>query len=391
MTGNRRRGHGEDSIYRDGDQWRGAVSLGYGPDGRRIRKKVRGRTKAEVRAKIRELRQHVDAGLPAPDGRLTVGAFLDRWIGNLPGHVATSTLDDYADTVRLHLKPGLGRKVISKLTVADVDGLWSTKREQGYSANSIRIMRVVLRKALGQAEREGLVSRNVAALSLPPRVRPGEGRALSIDQARHLLNQVRGHRHEAALTLALTFALRRGEVLGLYWSGLDWERGTLAITHAVKRVKNQDGAQAGARKTRVVVEELKTRRSRRTLYLTPELLDLLRRHRAGQSEERIALGGGWQDHGLIFPSAAGTPMDPDNFSHVFSRICQRAGLGHWHPHELRHSGASLMLAQGTRLEVVSEVLGHASIAVTKDVYGHLAEGDKRAATQSMSEALFRAE
>jgi integrase len=81
-------------------------------------------------------------------------------------------------------------------------------------------------------------------------------------------------------------------------------------------------------------------------------------------------------------------MDPDNFSHTFSKLCQKAGLGHWHPHELRHSGASLMLAQGTPLHVVSEILRHASITIRKDVYGHLLEGDKRAAATSMSRALF---
>ena len=102
----------------------------------------------------------------------------------------------------------------------------------------------------------------------------------------------------------------------------------------------------------------------------------------------MAAGALWQDYGLIFASEVGTPMDPDNFSHSFARLCERAGLGHWHPHELRHSGASLMLAQGTPLHVVSEVLGHASIAVTKDVYGHLLEGDKRAAAESISRALF---
>jgi site-specific recombinase XerD len=113
--------------------------------------------------------------------------------------------------------------------------------------------------------------------------------------------------------------------------------------------------------------------------------------RARQAEAQMAARTLWQDHGLIFASEAGTPMDPDNFSHSFARLCERAGLGHWHPHELRHSGASLMpvsLAQGAPLHVVSEVLGHASIAVTKDVYGHLLEGDKRAAAESMSRALF---
>ncbi len=131
-----------------------------------------------------------------------------------------------------------------------------------------------------------------------------------------------------------------------------------------------------------------TQRSRRTLYLTSQLLELLRRHRARQAEERLAAGEAWQDHGLIFPSEVGTPLDPDNFSHWLSALCKRAGLGHWHPHELRHSGASLMLAQGTPLHVVSEVLGHTSIAITKDVYGHLMEGDRRSAAEVMSRALF---
>ena len=102
----------------------------------------------------------------------------------------------------------------------------------------------------------------------------------------------------------------------------------------------------------------------------------------------MAAGSLWQDHGLIFASEVGTPMDPDNFSHSFVRLCERAGLGHWHPHELRHLGASLMLSQGTPLHVVSEVLGNASVAITKDVYGHLLEGDGRTAAKSMSRALF---
>ena len=152
----------------------------------------------------------------------------------------------------------------------------------------------------------------------------------------------------------------------------------------MRRVKERD--ESSGRRTRVVVTELKTPKSRRILALTPELVARFRQHRVRQAEAQMAAGALWQDYGLIFASEAGTPMDPDNFSHA--RLCERAGLGHWHPHELRHSGASLMLAQGTPLHVVSEVLGHASIAITKDVYGHLLEGDKRAAAESMSRALF---
>lgn len=381
-----KRGNGEDSIYKDGDRWRGAVSLGWDANGNRIRKKVSGRTRAEAVGKLRKLREQVDMGT-VPDDKLTIKAFLDRWLTiNLPGTVSESTEDDYNDTVRLHLIPALGRKRLTKLTVVDLDKLWKAKREAGYSANSIRIMRTVLRKALGQAEREGIVPRNVAALSSAPRIRAKEGRTLTVEQARQLLTTVTGHRFDVAIMIALAYGMRRGEVLGLHWSALDWEAGTLRVTHGVKRIKNRD--KASDRRTTLVVSELKTAKSRRTLVLTPEIVAKIRAHRSRQSEAKIAAGPLWQDHGLIFTSEVGTPMDPDNFSHTFSKLCQKADLGHWHPHELRHSGASLMLAQGTPLHVVSEILGHASITITKDVYGHLLEGDKRAAATSMSRALF---
>jgi integrase len=195
-----------------------------------------------------------------------------------------------------------------------------------------------------------------------------------------------GTRDEPLLTVMLAFGLRRGEALGLHWSALDGDTATLKVTHAVKRVRAR--TETSKLRTRLMIGELKTARSRRTLFLTPELVELLRRHRARLTEERMAIGPAWREHDLIFPSAVGTPLDPDNVSHWFSRICRRAGLGHWHLHVLRHSGASLMLTQGTDLYVVSEVLGHSSVAITKDVYGHLVEGQKRAAASRMSEALL---
>jgi len=262
--------------------------LGYGPDGRRIRKKVSGATKADVLRRMRELRAELDAGLPVPDDRLSVTAYLDRWITkSLPGQVSDKTLDSYADTVRLHLVPSLGRKVLRKLSVGDVDELLTWKREAGYSANTVRIIRAVLRRALRQAEREGLVVRNVAALSAAPRVRGDEGRAFTVDQARQLIAEAGKTRHEALLTVMLAYGLRRGEALGLHWSALDWGAATLKVTHGVKRVQDRTAAE---RQTRLVVGELKTARSRRTLFLTPQLAELLRRHRAQLAEERIAVG-----------------------------------------------------------------------------------------------------
>lgn len=123
--------------------------------------------------------------------------------------------------------------------------------------------------------------------------------------------------------------------------------------------------------------------------MTPALDGLLRAHRARQAREQLAVGPAWPDSDLVFMTKKGTPIDPDNFAHYFHRLCKRAALGHWTPHELRHSAASIMLAQGTPLWVVSEVLGHASVAITKDVYGHLIGAEKQEATEAITDVLFR--
>ncbi len=339
-----------------------------GPEGRPRRgdreldNRERGRRRSTIRYPVRRM------------------ALLDQW--HFPGLGRRGR----AGRASPEAEPGAGSAGRGAAQRRRLDRLWKAKRDAGYSSNSVRIMRTVLRRALGQAVREGIVARNVAGLSAAPRIRAKDGRTLTVDQARQLLEAAAGYRFEAAVVLALAYAMRRGEVLGLHWSALDWKAGTLGVTHGVKRVKDRDVS--SGRRTRLVVSELKTPKSRRTLSLTPEMVARFRQHRVRQAEAQMAAGPLWQDHGLIFASEVGTPMDPDGFSHSFARLCERAGLGHWHPHELRHSGASLMLAQGTPLHVVSEVLGHASIAITKDVYGHLLEGDKRAAAESMSRALF---
>ena len=388
MTKNRR-GWGEDSVYQDGDRWRGAISLGRTPDGRRRRVKVSGSTKAEVIAKLKEARRSLDAGVENPTSRLTVGAYLDRWIEGVPGRVESSTAADYSDTVRLHLKPGLGSKVLTKLTVSEVNALWASKRKAGYSANSIRIMRTVLRSALHQAEREGLLVRNVAGLSDPPRIGQSEGRSLSVAEARRLLTSASQDRLEALYAITLTFGLRRGEALGLSWSDLDLDAGLVHVRRQLRRERlPADQRGTSGKRTHLVLRDLKTNRSRRTLHITPALDGLLRTQRARQAKERLAAGPAWADSDLVFTTKKGTPIDPDNFAHYFHRLCARSDLGHWTPHELRHSAASIMLAQGTPLWVVSEVLGHASLAMAKDVYGHLVGDEKKEATEAITDALF---
>jgi integrase len=387
----KRRGPGEGSIFQRGDgRWVASLSL-PSVGGKRQRRTVYGATYEEVRDKARDVRKLLDLGV-TPSAGLRVDQFLERWLNDtVPGQVSAKTAHEYRRVVRLYLTPPLGQRRLGRLTIGDCNATWDGMRQRGLSANTIRYARTVLRKALRHAEIEGLVPRNVATLSNPPRLGRSEGRSLTAEQARAFLEAARGERLEACYQLMLAYGLRRGEALGLTWADLDEEAGTLAVRQGVKRepvAPDPDGSYPGGRHNRVVISDLKTARSRRTLYLTPHLVDSLRAHKARQASERMGLGPGWTDLGLMFPSCVGTPMDPDNFAGALSKLTTKAGLGHWNPHALRHSGASLMLAQGTPLHVVSEVLGHSSISVTANVYAHLFEGQKRDAAEVMTAALF---
>ena len=138
----------------------------------------------------------------------------------------------------------------------------------------------------------------------------------------------------------------------------------------------------------IVTADTKTLKSRRAVNVPTPVLEALQKNRDLQEVEKADLGDAWVDSGFIFTTSIGTPIDPRNLYREFSQICEKAGLGHWHPHELRHSAASLMLASGVKLQVVSEVLGHSSIRMTADVYGHILDPDRQHAASAMSEVLW---
>jgi integrase len=181
------------------------------------------------------------------------------------------------------------------------------------------------------------------------------------------------------MPLMLSTGLRRGEALGLRWEDFDRENGVLRVRRQLKR-------EGGS----LVTTDTKTFLSRRAINVPVPMLEVLSEHERRQERDKVALGSSWSDSGFVFTSSVGTPIDPRNLYREFQIVCRRAGLGDWHPHELRHSAASLMLAQGVKLQVVSQVLGHASIRMTADVYGHVLDPDREEAAKAMGEVLWTA-
>jgi integrase len=346
-----RRGHGEDSMYFDraNNYWVAAVSLGY-KAGKRVRRKVTGRTKTEVKAKLRDLRRDLDSGVRS-SATYTVGAALDDWLANGLSGRSDRTRELYRDTVK-PLRERLGGVKLRELTAGDVQETLDALVGR-LSTRSLQITRLCLERAIRHAEVRDLVGRNVAALVKAPAGRAGRpSKSLTLEQAQELLRAAADSRLNAYVVLSVTTGLRTEELRALRWNEVDLDAGTVAVYRAVR-----------------ATADTKTPKSRRVLSLPRVAVLALREHRARQAEDRLLAGVLWDDHGLVFASAIGTPLDRHSVLREFRKITQAAGLGtEWVPREMRHTFVSLLSSNGTALEDIADLVGHRGTATTETVY-----------------------
>jgi integrase len=365
----KRRGHGEDAIYFDAakNRYVGAVSLGYDPGGHRIRRKVTGRTKTEVRDKLKALHTEIDSGIKPRPG-YTVGDALDDWIAGGLDHVSARTVHLYRDTIAKGLRAEIGDVKLRELTAGDVQAALKHLAAR-MSTRSVQISHNVLARAIRHAEARDLVGRNVAALIKPPKGQPGRAsKALTLEQATALMAAAKSTRLHAYVVLSLLSGIRTEEARALRWdhvvawtgdgwqpvAGFEGERYALYVWRADR---------AGG--------DTKTPKSRRTLALPRRCVDALREHRVRQARDRMSAGPLWQDHNLVFPSAIGTPRDDHNVRREFRQISDAAGLGTgWAPRELRHTFVSLLSAHGVPAEAIALLAGHNQTSTTELVYRH---------------------
>src|SRR5665213_1333697 len=384
-----KRMNGEGSIYQrqsDG-RWFGSI-VEAGEDGKLKRKTVSAKTKDAARIKLKRLMEDQERlqaeGLPPMDTTVTVSQLLDRWHKVIVATRRETTASNYKYMIDGHIVPfvlpggrTLGSKKVATLTFNDVDALLDAKREAGLSPSTRRLIRSVLVQATNQAMKWRIVTRNEPAMSTPVTVHRSEGRSLSPAQAKRLMETLETSPMGALFIVMLTTGMRRGEAIGLRWEDVDLKKGVISVRQQVQRINGE-----------LKATEVKTERSRRSINLAKPTVVALREHKAAQRAERLA-SAAWTDTGYVFTTGIGTPLDPRNVAKQFESNCLKAKIGKWHPHELRHSAASLMLATGTPLQVVSAVLGHASIRITSDVYGHVLDPQRQDAADALAGVLYR--
>ena len=351
-----RRGSGEGTIGR----WRGGWRAGLRLKGNR-RVWLYGKTRREVADKLAvAVRARADGRLVGSP-RQTVGVFLDRWLESTRPTVRASTWIRYAQLVRVHMLPSLSKIQLGSLTAQHLEELYAERIAAGAAPRSVHHVHAVLRRALNVAGRWGLIVRNPTADVDPPRVPGREMRTLSEEQLRALLTAAAGERLEALFVLAVTTGMRQGELLGLRWRALDLDARSLNVTTTLQRATK--GYAFG---------EPKTKSSRRRIELSRQAIAALRRHHVAQAAERLAAGTAWENLDLVFANEVGHALSPSELTNVYHRrVLKHASLERIRFHDLRHTAATILLGRGVHPKIVSEMLGHTSIAITLDLYSHV--------------------
>jgi integrase len=341
------------------------------------RRTIYGRNYGEVEQQLAIARGDAARGIIYDAGTTTVGEWLTAWLtDSVRATVRQRTYERYESIVRVHLIPTLGRVKLSALTPAHVRGLYREKLDAGLAPRSVLHIHRTLSKALKQAVMDGLIPRNAAAPVKPPRPRREEIRPLDRGQVRTLFEAARGDRLEALYIVAVTTGLRRGELQGLKWDDVDLEVGTLQVRRTLSEPKGG-----------YIFEAPKSGKGR-SVRCSQRAVEALRSHRARQNEERLRVGALWQDQGLVFPSSIGTPLLGGNLNRSFKALLQRAGFPQtFRFHDLRHTCATLLLRQGVNPKFVQELLGHADISLTLNVYSHVLPDMGDTAAGAMDAAL----
>ena len=373
----KRRGNGEGSITRRKDGLYMARYTVQTPT-RPKRKTLYGKTRREVDEKLTKAKADRDGGLVFDADGVKVGEYLERWLADsVRDTVRPTTFERYEQMVRLHIRPVLGRLKLKNLTPAHVRGHYREKLDAGLSPRTVQYVHVTLHKALKQAVMDGLIPRNATEAVKPPQVRREEMQPLSPEQVKVLLEAARDERLEALYVLAVTTGLRQGELLGLKWEDVDLEARTLRVRRTLATTKG--GPQLAAPKTKS---------SRRTVRLTQGAVNALRSHLERQLKEIDRAGSLWRENGLIFASEAGDPLDRRYVTnHRFKPLLKQAQLPLVRFHDLRHTCATLLLGRNVNPKIVSEMLGHASIAIALDTYSHVLPNMQGEAAKAMEDAL----
>jgi integrase len=372
-----RRGHGEGSIYQRKDgRWVASIVLEN-----HQRKDIYGKTRKEVQEKLRVALNDKKQGTLGTGASVKLGAYLIDWLDNVhKSTIRMTTYTQYHSIIKAHIIPALGHVTVQKLTVQMIQTFYTKKIESGATHSRVMGIHAVLHKALDDAVRWNIISRNVSDLVSLPAATTHEIQPLTVDQVHTLMEVVKGHHFEALILVAVTTGMRRGELLALRWSDIDFENGFIYIRRSVGRVP----------KMGFVENDPKTRMSKRKITLPDVVIKALKEHQLRQEQAKQLVSKRWQEHNIVFPNKFGGFHYTNRMLITFHALVAKAGLPRIRFHDLRHSAATILLIKGVHPKVVQELLGHSKISITMDIYSHVLPSMQKDAMDTMDQ-IFKSD
>lgn len=360
--------------------WEARYSAGKDPGtGKQIQRSITGKTQKEVAQKLKAATASIDAGTYTAPSKMTVGEWLDIWSGDYLGGVKPFTVASYEGQIKNHIKPALGAVKLEALNAHTIQSFYNKLGKEhdgkpGLSPKTVKNVHGVLHKALQQAVAIGYIRFNPTDACTLPRMQKREIKPLDEEQSKSFLKAIQGHRMEDLFTITLFTGMREGEVLGLTWDNVDFDRGTIFINKQLQREKKKGGL--------YIFASLKNDKAR-TITPAPWVMQLLRAHRGRQNEQRLGAGKLWENSGLVFTDELGHHLAIHTVYKEFKAVVAAIGCPDARFHDLRHSYAVAAIRSGDDIKTVQGNLGHATAAFTLDVYGHVTDQMKKESAARM--------
>ncbi len=393
----KKRGNGEGTILKRKDgTWQAQATIGRDSQtGKPKRITFYGKTQKEAQQKLAKALGEISQGLFIEPTRFTVGEWFNTWLTEYkqPPNVKLSTYVSYEMFIRAHLKPALGSIYLKDLRPETIQRFYNEKSKNGridgkggLSAKTLRNLHNMIHEGLEQAVRNNLIVRNVSnAITLPKRYKK-DIRVLSLEEQSQFLKAIQDERLKAAFILCLGSGLRLGELLALRWEDVNLDEGIIRVRQTLNRLKTLD--EESPTKTKLIFQEPKTDKGRRNIPIPESIVLELKAHKSRQRLEELKIGADYNKESLVFCSEIGTPLEPRSFIRKLHNIVKKANINHANVHSMRHTFASRLLEVNEHPKVVQEMLGHANISMTLDIYSHVMPEVKKAAAMKLN-SLFQ--
>lgn len=376
----KRREKGDGSIYQRASdkKWVAYAKIEGGK-----KKYVYGNTKAEASKKLKVLQRNIEDKTLVIAKAETVEAYLRYWLDIHSEKIKETTKIGYRTSINSCL-PHIGLIKLTKLTGEHLQKMYATLNKD-HKESTLHNLHTILKTAFKDAIRWRRLTHNPCDDIDAPTVQHEERPFLNAEQAKMLLKAARSTDIECFLTMALTTGMRRGEMLGLRWADIDLEQKFLSIQRTASFLNS-----TSTNKYIVVETSTKTKASKRSIRLTDFLISVLKTHKKKQLEMRLQAGQGWANKNLVFCGAQGEHFTVNMLTTHYKKLLHECGLPQLHIHDLRHSAATLLASMGVPAKIIQEILGHSSVTVTQNLYGHVIEGMQEDAMGKMDD-LFRDE